>query len=330
MLESGRSRPSSASMAVIVCTHNRATLLQQTLRSLAEQTVNRDVYDIIVVDDGSTDDTRHVVNALSREVRVTYAYQRNAGLASAKNHGVFLAAAPLLLFMDDDDLATPSLVEHHLRAHGRFPEQRYAVLGHTGLGPDADGDPMMHFVTDVGCDLFAYPQLRDGQVADFTFFWGGRSSCKRAFLLDHGVFNPVFRFGCEDIELGYRLSKHGFQVVYDASARSVMTRRLSFDAFCERSRLQGRSNLVFSRLHDDRVVQEWCGTPGSEVAWRSIEQSYEQILGAGRRLDRMSTLKRSLGFRLDEPEVACLHRGYRNAFRAATLRGIHEARVGLE
>ena len=327
MPETARSGSPGASLAVIVCTHNRAALLEQTLRSLANQTVSKGVYEIIVVDDGSTDDTRHLISALSRDVRMMYAYQRNAGLASAKNHGVFLATAPLLLFMDDDDLAAPSLVEHHLRTHDRFPEERYAVLGHTSLGPDAAGDPLMHFVTEVGCCLFAYPQLRDGQVADFTFFWGGRSSCKRAFLLDHGVFNPVFRFGCEDIELGYRLSKHGFQVVYNASARSVMTRRLTFDAFCERSRRQGRSNFVFSRLHDDRVVQDWCGTPGSEAAWRLIEQSYEQILTAARRLDRMAALKRDLGFVLDEPEVACLHRGYRNAFRAATLKGLQEARL---
>ena len=51
--------------------------------------------------------------------------------------------------------------------------------------------------------LFMYPPLKDGELLDNTYFWGGRSSCKKNFLVEHGNFNPVFKFGCEDIELGY-------------------------------------------------------------------------------------------------------------------------------
>jgi len=80
----------------------------------------------------------------------------------------------------------------------------------------------MHFVTDVGQYLFAYQDLVDGQRLDHTYFWGGRSSCKRS-LLRHGLFNPTFRFGSEDIELGHRLSRHGLQVVFARDAVSRET-----------------------------------------------------------------------------------------------------------
>ena len=75
-----------------------------------------------------------------------------------------------------------------------------------------------------GLLLFSYPNLKHGDVLDYTYFWGGCSSCKRKFLIEYGVFNPVFRFGCEDIELAYRLSKSNLKVVYNARAVSTMVR----------------------------------------------------------------------------------------------------------
>src|SRR6185295_1404141 len=112
----------------------------------------------------------------------------------------FSTLSPLVIFLDDDDMATPQLLEQHLNTHERFADDRFALLGYTALEGGLAADPLMHFATEVSCFLFSYPKLTDGDVLDYSYFWGGRSSCKRAFLLSHGVFNPVFRFGCEDIE----------------------------------------------------------------------------------------------------------------------------------
>ena len=78
-------------------------------------------------------------------------------------------------------------------------------------------------------------------MLEYTAFWGGRSSCKRSLLVRHGLFHPDFRFGCEDIELGWRLARYGLRVIYTPCARSVMIRALTFDQFCARSYRQGRS-----------------------------------------------------------------------------------------
>ena len=314
-------------MSVVICTRNRAPLLQRTLESLAAQTLDRSAFEVIVVDDGSTDHTREAVAPISADLGVRYAYQRHAGLASGKNHGLFLSRGTLVLFQDDDDLATPTLLEEHLRAHDAHPEPHVAVLGYTRLDPSLEDDPLMHFITEVGCFLFAYPGIADGAVLDFEYFWGGRTSCKRAFLLDRGVFNHVFRFGCEDIELGYRLSAYGLRVAYNARAVSVMVRGVTFEEFCDRLVRQGRSNFVFGRLHDDPRVQQWTRVAGSDERWRATAGAHDSILASARRLDAMARRKRELGFALDPLDVHCLHEAYRRAFDLCTLKGISEARA---
>ena len=257
-------------------------------------------------------------------MRLHYTYQQNAGLASARNHGLFLTRAPLLLFLDDDDIAGPGLLAQHVRTHERYPGDNYAVLGYTALDAEIASDPLMQFITEVGCFLFSYPHIRNGQVLDWSYFWGGRSSCKRAFLMEHGIFNPVFRFGCEDVELGFRLSWHGLRVVYNASAVSTMTRKVSFDGFCDRLTRQGRSNYVFSCLHGAPEVQAWSEVPDAERRWSEIEPAYDAILRSARAMDRAAALKVDLGLELEESERQLLHRGYWTAFRAAKLKGIRE------
>ena len=315
----------AAALAVLICTRNRADLLEQTLAGLARQTVERSAYEIIVVDDGSTDHTAAVVESFCSTLPLTYVPQRPAGLASARNHCLFRTLAPIVLFLDDDDVPAPELLARHLDVHRRYPADHYAVLGHTALSPINARDPLMHYVTEVGCFLFSYPSLEDGDVRDFSYFWGGRSSCKRRFLLEHGVFNPVFTFGCEDIELGFRLSKHGLRVVYDAQALTTMTRSIGVEAFCDRLTRQGRSNYLFSELHPEPVVLDWTEVRQAEHRWAATASDYPLMFRSACLLDRMARLKSELGFALDPREQAVLFNGYGRVLRAAKLKGIAEA-----
>jgi hypothetical protein len=159
-------------------------------------------------------------------------------------------------------------------------------------------------------------------VLGFSYFWGGRSSCKRRFLLQHGIFDPVFRFGCEDIELAFRLSKHGLRVIYNARAITVMRRAFSFDQFCDRLIKQGRSNAVFSRLHSDPEVWEWTEV-GELEKWDKIEPMYETFRKSGRDLDAIFRHKQEVG--IDTPEDReILHHTYWTAFRASKIKGLAE------
>lgn len=311
-------------ISVVVATTNRATLLRDALKSLQRQTVDRSRYQVVIVDDGSTDETRRVAHDFDCEMSIVYAYQRQSGLAAAKNHGLCLASAPIVLFHDDDDVAAPSLLEEHLLAHGRFPQEHCAILGHTLLSPSLRTDPLMDYVTRVGCQLFSYPQLHDGDVLDYSYFWGGRSSCKRGFLLDRGLFNVVFRFGCEDVELGYRLSGYGFHVVYHARAVTVMARALSVNEFCARAERQGRSNFIFSELHPEPAIRAWTHAADAQRRWREIAPRYDATVASARHLDGMARRKSDLGFDVTLDETRCLHEAYGAAFSAALVKGFSD------
>ena len=318
-------------ISVVVTTFNRANLLKKTLISLASQTLADDELEVIVIDDGSTDETSHVVGHLKGLIKINYVYQPNSGLASAKNHGLFYCRAPIVLFLDDDDVADPVLLEQHLLAHKTYPDPNFAILGHTNLADNLLDDPLMKFVTSAGGHLFSFEQIPVSTHLDYSYFWGGRTSCKRNYLLSHGVFNPVFRFGYEDIELGFRLKRHGLHVVYWPMALNTMIRRMTLQRFLKRCFRQGESGYRFLSLYpSDRELAACLSLAQAEEEWQRLGPDYQGVIQAAFHLDRM--------FRLMEPnqlqDVAyyrsLLYFAYARAFRAETIRGYVEARQSSE
>jgi glycosyltransferase involved in cell wall biosynthesis len=262
-------------ISVAIPTHNRADLLRESLESLAEQTLGMDSFEVIVVDDGSTDHTEAVCSELSTRLPLRRHTLERSGIAAAKNAGALAATGEIVLFFDDDDVADPNMLAEHVRAHRLHPDPEVAVLGYTGWSPTIEVNEVMHFVTDVGHYLFSYDGLTEGQELDFTYFWGGRTSCKRSFLLRGGLFRPEFTFGSEDIELAYRLSRHGLKVVYWPRAAQYMIRPITYDDFCNRCERQGISQWMFGEMHDDPMIQEWCGVVGVEDRWKDVERALE-------------------------------------------------------
>jgi glycosyltransferase involved in cell wall biosynthesis len=316
-------------LSAVVCTYNRAELLARVLESLCRQSLPREQFEVVVMNDGSTDDTEDIVRSFEGKLPLRSLFQRNAGLAAAKNHGLFASRGDFVLFLDDDDVATETLFEEHVKTHRKYPAEQYAVLGHTCLSPEIAAKPLMQFLVDVGRFLFSYASLKHGELLDYTYFWGGRSSCKRSLLLEHGVFNPVFRFGCEDIELGYRLAKQGLRVVYNEHAVSVMIRDIDFAGFCRRLERQGNSNYVFSLLHSVPEIIHWTETGDAESIWQKVYGQYKKIIKSARNLDENANLKLAYGFELDATTLGLLHRGYRAAFKACKVKGIMEKKRGL-
>jgi glycosyltransferase involved in cell wall biosynthesis len=90
----------SPRVSVIITTYNREHLLSASVRSVLEQDF-RDL-ELIIVDDGSTDRTREIAEAFNGRSR--YFYQPNGGIGSARNTGIRLSKAPLVAFLDDDNL----------------------------------------------------------------------------------------------------------------------------------------------------------------------------------------------------------------------------------
>jgi len=254
-------------ISVVIPTFNRAALLRRVLDSLTRQSIPRDRFEVIVVDDGSTDDTSDVCREMAPHLSLIYLPLDHGGISAAKNAGLRAAAAPIVLFFDDDDVADVTLLDEHLRTHGEYPEEDVAVLGFTTWHPLLTVTPFMEWLTDVGQFLLAYQDLADGTRLPYTYFWGGRASCKVSLLSKHGTFDERFRSIVEDIELGYRLSQHGLSVVFNKRAASYMIRPVSVDAHLKRCERAGEALALFSRVHPDPAVAQYCRAMGAALPW---------------------------------------------------------------
>jgi GT2 family glycosyltransferase len=229
-----------------------------------------------------------VLEAYRSKLPMRIVRQNAAGLAAAKTLGTFMSCAPILLFVDDDDVPSPNLLTAHLSGHLQHRERGAVILGHTSLAPEIADLPLMRHVTGAGGQLFSQGWMEPGQRLTFREFWGGRSSAKRALLVEFGVFNPIFRFGCEDIELAWRLERgHGLDVIYEPAALTTMIRGLSFDDFCRRSIRQGRSQWIFASLHPHEDLRAHCEIDQGLAAWSAAAMDFAAILRHVRELDRM-------------------------------------------
>lgn len=310
---------SEPKISVVIPTFNRAVYLESALASLGRQTLARDAFEVIVVDDGSTDGTEALCRSRDRDFSLRYYRQSHAGSAAAKNLGLFLSDAEIVLFFDDDDAASERFLEEHLKAHAAYPDERLSILSFTTWDPSLTITPVMDYLVNVGQFLFSYVSLRSRQELGWRHFWTGRISCKRRFLTHFGIFSQRMK-RVEDIELGYRLERHGHEIRYWSGARSYMLRPLTFHDFCGRAELDGRALAKMKRLHPTPEIVEYCGGD-AEGRWREVAGKLDQIVAAVAALEEVIGATPSVH---DQALLEALHALYRRAFLGFAAKGVVE------
>jgi glycosyltransferase involved in cell wall biosynthesis len=305
-------------ISVVIPTRDRCQLLRETLESFGTQTIPFYQFEIVVVDDGSMDATTDTCAGFEPSLPLKYCRLDRAGISAAKNLGLFLSRGVLTLFFDDDDLADRNLLVEHVRAHERHPEEFLTVLGYTEWAPRLHVTEIMRYLTDVGQVLFSYASMREGELLGCGRFYGGRTSCKRAFLVQCGVFDQSMP-GLEDIELGFRLAQHGLRVLYHPKAVSHMNRAVTYADFCGRCEAQGASRVVFARLHPDPAVGEALGLHMAEERWNRAREALPSHVA------RVGELERLAEVCLDRQELASLREElfalYKSTFESYFLKG---------
>ncbi|HTV72987.1 MAG TPA: glycosyltransferase [Candidatus Acidoferrales bacterium] len=222
-----------------LCTYNRAALLERVLEGCFEQTVPGNAYEVVVVNDGSPDDTRTVTDR-ARE-RATCAFtvieQRNTGLARARNAGIACSRGERIIFIDDDVLPTPAFVEEHLRTHDAVPAAivRGAVINTASF--DVLPPPVWSLKNYSG-----------------NYFWTSNVSLPRLTLERAGGFTETFtEYGWEDIELGLRLRALGVPSRFNARAVAFHykppPKATSLEGMLRQARAQARTAVQLGALH---------------------------------------------------------------------------------
>lgn len=107
-------------ISAIICTHNRDRYLAKAIDSLLIQTCEN--YEILIIDNASTDRTAEVAQAYLSNPRVRYHYEAKIGLSVARNTGAQLATSPLIAYLDDDAIASPQWLQTFIEAYAQDPK----------------------------------------------------------------------------------------------------------------------------------------------------------------------------------------------------------------
>jgi GT2 family glycosyltransferase len=234
-------------LSIIIATYNRRDTLKVTLERLSRQTLPADQFEVIVVDDGSPDDTQFMVESLIAVVpyRLRYYRHANRGPGATENRGIHEATAELVLMIADDIHPEPEMLEHHVRWHQRRPDGNFAVLSRVLQSPDLpDSVFLRHW------DPFGFGAMDHEMEVPYWKFWACSISLKRSFLLQHGLYRELKGAAHEDVELGYRLCRKGLRIFYLPQALAYHYHVETLDGACKRAYERG-VNWWFIEEHID-------------------------------------------------------------------------------
>ncbi len=233
--------------SVVIPTHNRMTMLQRVLDALERQE-NAPPFEVVIINDGSTDDTERV---LSQRAGITFRSQPNSGPGCARNFGVSLATGRFVIFIGDDTVPEPRFLAEHARTHSESGDDSLtACLGYTGWPSDTRVTAFMDYINDYGLQ-FGYRLIKDGGVVPFNFFYTSNISIDRQ-LLANNPFDTTFPSAAwEDIELAYRLERRGLKIRYNAKAITRHYHHMNVDSFARRQYTVGKSGAIFYRKHPE-------------------------------------------------------------------------------
>lgn len=218
-----RSRRAAAAITVAVCTRNRRETIDACLSSLLEQDHPRDDYEVVVVDDGSTDGTAQIARRRARDEgpRVRVLTQAHEGLSAARNRAVADSDGHLICFLDDDAIASPGWVAAMASAAQRHPGVDCfggrLLLRLEGRPPRTCGRESLGAALDMGAEEQPVERVK-----------GSNMAIRRSAFERIGPFNPALVWRGDEDNWTHRLHGAGGRAMYVPDAL-VWHRRLASD-----------------------------------------------------------------------------------------------------
>lgn len=289
-------------ISVVIPTHDRPEKLQLALDRLELQR-SAPRFELIVVANAG-DDPGPVTGAIGeRPFPVRQLEATVAGASAARNAGWRAARSELILFLGDDILASPALLCEHLEWHSSHPAEEVGVLGHVRWARQIEVTPFMRWL-ERGMQ-FDYEGI-DGIEAGPGRLYTANVSLKRGMLERVDGFDEGLPFLFEDIELGYRLFRHDFRLLYNADADAEHLHEITLESWKRRMEVAARGEHALTAKHPEiepemlerlrraaaappargraaklvAVVPRWVPFVGP-VVWKSAEQRWLQAIAPG-------------------------------------------------
>jgi GT2 family glycosyltransferase len=236
--------PSALRASVIIPTYNRWAFLRQTLTSLNTQILSPEQFEVIVGIDGSSDGTEEALGALRPSFSLRWVSQPNRGIAAARNAAARQARHEVLIFLDDDQIASNGLVAAHLAAQSERP---VVVQGLYPLasGYDRRGASLMY-------ERALFRALAPLDVAHPTtpYLWGAHISCRRETWARVGGFDESFReYGAEDTDFALRIAALNIPFLFEPRALSHHLHVVGYRSYRRQAVSEGRAMVRLAAKH---------------------------------------------------------------------------------
>jgi len=228
------------------------------LRALSEQSSGAGDFEVLVVDDGSSDSTADQVRLIQKNypVPLHYFFQPNRKQGTARNLGARNARGRFLVFLGDDTVPAGGFIEEHRRTHEENQSfgqdsSKIVVIGYTTWPDSLVRTRFLEYVGEKGWQ-FGFSLIENREDVPFNFFYTSNLSLSRSFFLQAGGFDEDFHeYGWEDIELSVRLKARGMKIVYNPAAVTHHHHSMSIWSFLQRQRKVGYSAWDFYRRHPE-------------------------------------------------------------------------------
>lgn len=234
---------SGPEISVIIPTYNGGWVLHRAIEAMRAQDADPDRYEIIIVDDGSTDGSADGLDGRRGPAAVRLIRQANRGRAAARNLGAAEARGRALLFLDADIWATPGLVSAHLAHHAGG--HALGVQGRSVQHPDSLRTVFMRATNLM--PAVTIPRRR--ALSPLHIITRNFSVTAAAFQGAGGFDEGFVGYGWEDIELGLRLQRSGVSLRYEPAALVYHHHVQTLDDLMSKLRQSGGGAVYFWRKY---------------------------------------------------------------------------------
>ncbi len=286
-------------ISVVIPTVNREKILRRVIEGLIKQTYPADRFEVVIVDDNSTDGTQDTVKELRQihnNIRYIKQLPGKKGPAAANNLGIKNAAGDFIFFINDDVIPDMHMLEEHMKYHNKY--QNITVQGKVINTSSLDELGKRHDGYSGG-----YGKL------SFGYFTTWNCSIGKELLIKAGMFDEDFINLCwEDVELGLRLRKLGIRQKYNGKAfgyhyRSEFSMK-QLGRVREKSINMGKNAMIYYKKHPNLEVKISTQSFWLPYTLHGIIKFAIYIAGKERLVDWLNSLekkgrKRLLGFFID-------------------------------